>query len=306
MTRPRKSRRTRDAIRAFLRAAEQVCQAEIDAGYGPPGIRRVYYLMRGAQLGGVTEDDKRFVKDRLIDARKLWLASDRGPDAFHPDLVGDSARWIRQWPMHFDPWSWANALPEYQPHMWMGQRNRVMVIAEKDGVIGIVRKACAGRRVAYASGRGDASITLKREVGAQFEDWRECGLDPVLLYTGDHDANGVAMDGKWIEDCGLLPGEFRRIAITLEQAEAHDFPTETVKGHHNAGQHAVRERYAIEHGLAKIELDAFQPSSLLEQVIADAIEEYVDAERWNERWEETAPERTVVENERAELVARLG
>jgi hypothetical protein len=299
-------RRNRDEIRAFLRAATEVCQAEIAAGYGPPGVRRVYYLMRGARLGGVTEDDARFVKDHLIDARKLWLAGDRGPDAFDPDLVSDEARWIREPVEHYSPWFWAKTLPEYQPEMWLNQPKRVMVIAEKDGVMGVVRKACAARLVPYASGRGDASITLKRDVGRWFADCRESGLQPALLYAGDHDANGVAMDQKWIDDCGLHPGEFRRIAITLDQARRYDFPTETVKGHRNAGQHAVRQRYADEHGMKKIELDAFQPSSLLEQVIADAIEEHIDVERWCDRWEETEPDRTLVENERAELVARLG
>ena len=298
-------RRSKEEIRAFLRAAEQVCQAEMDAGYGSPGIRRVYYLMRGAQLGGVTEDDKRFVKDTLIRARKLWLGGDRGPDAFDPDLVSDEARWVRQWTTHHSPFDWAEQIPGYTPDLWLGQPERVLVVAEKDGVMGVVRKACEARQAPFTSGRGDASITLKLEVSKRFDTWRLSGFRPVLLYTGDHDPNGLAMDQKWIDDCGLRRGEFRRIAITMDQAQRHSFPTEAVTGHYNAGQHAVRERYASKHGMEKIELDAFQPSSLLEQVIADAIDEHIDIDRWDERYKETEPERTTVDRELAALIDRL-
>ena len=113
------------------------------------------------------------------------------------------------------------------------------------------------------------------------------------------------MDENLRKSVGLSPWEFRRIAITLEQAVQYNLPTERVTGHHNAGQHAIRKRYASRYGLEKVELDAFQPSSLLEQIISEAIEEHIDLEAWESRQEEVAPERTRIQNERTELAERL-
>lgn len=289
-------RRTKGEIRRFLRAAEVMAHGHIADGYGPPTVRRIYYLLRSAAIGGVAEGDERFVKDALTRARKRWLAGEvGGEDSFDPTLVSDDAREFVSPRFDESPQSWVNTLPDYWPDPWIGQTRRVLVLCEKDAVLGIVRKACEATDTPFASGKGNHSITLGLEMRDQILGLRDAGLAPRVLYIGDHDPAGSEMDENWCRDlCLDARTEFQRVAITLKQADEMGLPTEVVKFSGSASMDARRRRYIDRFGPRKIELDAF-PGPELEALLVAAIKRHVDPAIWKARQAEIDAERRQVE-----------
>jgi hypothetical protein len=183
---------------------------------GPPGIRACYYHLRDKPWSFIVPDYEikntdgsarkhvswsRWVKENLGDARKLWLAGERGPDALDPDLLDDDGdAEIQSWTIHDSVENWLLDVPELQLDPWEGQPERVLVVCEKAGMRGIVESACEPTRTGFMCCGGDASMKQKSNVGKWAARAKEEGLEPVILYAGDHDMQGVNMDRTWVRD----------------------------------------------------------------------------------------------------------
>jgi hypothetical protein len=278
---------------------------------GPPGVRAVYYYLRDKPWSFIVPDYEkenpdgtkklvqwgRWVKENLIDARKLWLAGDRGPWALDPDLLdddGDSD--IVEWSLDDDVDAWAQSIPELDLDPWVGQPKRVLVLCEKAGMKAIVDSACLHTRTGSMCCGGDASMKQKSNVGKWAATWKDDDIEPVILYAGDHDMQGVNMDVTWARDVAEVDSVIR-VAITLEQARERGLPMESArdKMHEGAnissaqkGQNKKIQEYIDAYGEDMVELNALVADSeiVLRDIIRDAIAEHIDHVIWGERKEE--------------------
>ena len=295
---------------AFMAHAEEIAQ-EWRKKYGRGiGVRRIYYRLRGVSWSVVQPGANwaRWVKDNLKRARRRWLTGDRGPLAIDPDLFSEERRQIVSWSSDESVEAWAKSLRRYDHDHWADQPHRVLVVCEKDGLAGLVEKACMPFRVDYVCTNGNASITVELKVQRKLEEWSAQGLDPHLLYVGDHDVSGVHMDVRWIENIGLEDDALERVAITLPQAEALGLEFETVDpnevryseaGNIDKSWRKKAQKYVDRFGepgatTAKaIELDMIDEG--LEELISEAIEQYIDSDTWNEHREAAKEPRKAVD-----------
>lgn len=300
----RKPEATRGEIIAFLDAARAFIASEIKAGYGAPGPRAIYYALRSSLHPGIEKGCEKLVNDRLIAARKRWIAGDRSSYALDPALIEDDYRYTRGDDYHASPSDWLESLPRYRANPWTSQDVRVLVLCEKAGRMGVVEKACTDTRTPFASMGGNHSISFGMVLAAQIADWRKAGLDVRVIYVGDHDPQGLRMDGNIIEALGLRAlrhvtrdgtlighsNELKRVAITLDQARDLGLPTEDVILSGNRSERTKQQAYIDEHGDEQVEVDALQPSSLLENMITEAVWDEIDPESWNHRVDEMEAE----------------
>jgi hypothetical protein len=238
-----------------------------------------------------------WVKNTLLKARKNWLAGDHGPDALDPDLLDDDGDAdIREWTTHASIDDWNSSVPELQLDPWEGQPRRVIVLCEKAGMRGVVESACYPTSTNYMCCGGDASMKQKSNVGKWAAKVKDAGLEPIVLYAGDHDMQGVNMDKTWVRDVAEIDS-VTRVAITLEQARERGLPMENAydKMHRGAdvsgskkSQNTKIQDYVDEHGPEMVELNALVvvDEVALRNIIRDAIREHVDEDVWKERAED--------------------
>lgn len=121
----------------------------------------------------------------------------------------------------------------------------------------------------------------------------EAGQQPVLLFFSDFDPSGMEMINsieQMVGELGVHGVEFQRPALTREQIEEHKLP-------HNPDALKVTDtrakRFLREHGQYSVELDALHPK-ILQDIIREAIEDYVDMDFVEEQ-------RQIEKRERAKL-----
>jgi hypothetical protein len=282
----RKRKATKADIVAFLDAVRAFCESEYEGGFGYPGPRAVYYDLRARHFPGIRKGCEKLVKDRLIDARKRWIAGDRSDYALNPMLISDDYRAIEGGYYDKSPRDYFRNLRDHRANPWTSQDVRVIVLCEKAGKMGVVRKASEQTRTPRAPMGGDHSMPFGMELAAQIAEWRSEGLLVRVLYVGDHDHQGVRMDERITRELFLEKSELKRVAISLEQAHGLNLPTEDVIPSSHKSERTKQLAYIKEHGDQQVELDAL-PSAVLEQMIVKAIEaEIDDPDAWNQRIEE--------------------
>ena len=170
---------------------------------------------------------------------------------------------------------------------WFGQPNHVSVWFEKDALSGVFESACASLGVSYLACRGDTSHAtiyqwLSQVCPALGIDnaggWQDArgnahkGLAKraVVLYFGDHDPTGIriprTLEATARAFMGIMgvdfPLEFKRVALTLDQARELNLPPFPAKV--KAADYA---KYVEEFGTDDAwELDALDPATLVHMV----------------------------------------
>jgi hypothetical protein len=277
---------------------------------GRPGVRNAgYYELRNKPWsflrpdytinlsgGGKKEVSwSGWAKHTLIRARKRWIRGERGPDALDPALLSDSGNPdVVEWTTHEGLDDWAADIPALQLDPWKGQPKRVVMLCEKEGMSGIIENACDSTLTPYMCCGGDATLMQKANVGRWLAGVEAKGLEPVALYAGDHDMQGVNMDKTWVRDVAEIEA-VTRVAITLDQARKRRLPMESAsdKLHRGdslsdaqKGQNTKVEAYVNKHGDGMIELDELNEYDLRD-LVRDAIAEHIDQDIWDEREEAT-------------------
>jgi hypothetical protein len=278
---------------------------------GRPGVRDAgYYRLRDKPWTFIEPDYEtanpdgtikkvlwsEWSKKTLIAARKRWIAGDRGPDAFDPDLLDDDGdAVVVTWYTDGTIREWKDGLPSLDLDPRGGQPKRVLVLCEKAGKRGIVENACQPTRTDYLCCRGDATLRQKQNAGEWAASVKKDELEPIVLYAGDHDMQGVNMDLTWVRDVAEIDS-VTRVAITLDQARERDLPMENAydKMHYGSnlsdareGQNTKIRTYIGEHGPDMVELNALDEYDLRD-LLRTAIGEHVDQSIWNTRKKEIA------------------
>lgn len=169
----------------------------------------------------------------------------------------------------------------YNEALWQGQDYRPEVWVEKDALVDVIGRACGGYRVPYLSCRGYVSQSTMYEAAKRFERRVANGLTPLVIHLGDHDPSGIDMTRDIRERLALLSWghiEVRRIALNMDQIQQYNPPPNPAKLSDSRGY-----TYVAEHGYESWELDALEPSVLVD-LIEREIETVLDRDLFDERY----------------------
>lgn len=239
--------------------------AEIDAAINvfaeaerPCTVRSLFYRVMTKGLVPKTEQGYGVVQRQALKMRRAgelpyaWI-TDGSRLRLKPDSFSNAQAALE------------NTAEMYRRDLWIDQGVHVEVWSEKDAIRGVIFPVTAEYDVPLMISRGFSSETFLYETA---DDINREGRPAVIYHLGDHDRDGVRawediqrkMRGFVDDDIDLT---FERIAVTPEQITALDLPTRPDKTSSGFGD--------------CVEVDAI-PSSVLRDLVRDAIESWIDLE----------------------------
>jgi hypothetical protein len=181
---------------------------------------------------------------------------------------------------------------QYRRDLWHGQQYHVEVWVEKEALAGVVQAACEPHDVSYFSCRGYTSQSEMWAAAQRLESYSRAGKQCVIVHLGDHDPSGIDMTRDIQDRLELFMGgvPVERIALNMDQIQQHSPPPNPAKT-----TDSRFTSYIVRFGRESWELDALDPA-VLNALITDAIEVYIDQDRMDEK-------RTLIDSERRQLSA---
>jgi hypothetical protein len=153
---------------------------------------------------------------------------------------------------------WSEAL--YYPEVWV----------EKEAIASMVAGIAKEWNLKVFVSRGDASMSSLARAAETFNWYASCGKNPIILYLGDFDENGLAIP-KTIEanllrdhDCEVM---LRRVAVNENHILQYNLPTRPPKGE--------RRGEAVEYA---VDIDAMKPA-IIRELLTEQIEQLIDREQ---------------------------
>jgi hypothetical protein len=250
-------RRTNVELAEIDAAIYEIAEAE-----RPASVRGLFYRMVSRGLVPKTDKGKNNGYG-VVQRRALKMRRDgRLPYGW----ITDGTR-LRLQP---DSWSSVDAAlvytaQNYRRSLWIDQDVHVEVWSEKDAIRGVVWPVTADFDVPLMIARGYSSETFLHETAT---DITAEGKDAVIYQLGDHDRDGVrAWEAIQKRLRAFVPDniqlKFERIAVTPAQIVEYELPTRPDKTDSGFGP--------------CVEVDAI-PSTILRDLIRDAIEQWIDPE----------------------------
>lgn len=168
-----------------------------------------------------------------------------------------------------DPGSFIHSMRyQFAIDWWEGQDNYVEVWVEKEALASVIGRAASQMRVDYFPCRGYVSQSAQWRAARRLVDAHRSGRNPVIIHLGDHDPSGIDMTRDIYDrlatfcqhDAGFQP-EVRRIALTMDQVEAHTPPPNPAKLTDTRAAD-----YVAKYGHESWELDALDPHTLIDLI----------------------------------------
>jgi hypothetical protein len=281
-------KRFRDDTKVVIARAIQVCEEYARQGYDLT-LRQLYYQFVARGFIPNTQRDYKRLGGIVNDARMAGLLD--------WDYIVDRTRNLdgnSHWrsPAHII----RDAYKSYAVDKWDDQDHRVEVWVEKEALAGVIERAARGLDVDFFSCRGYVSQSEMWRAGQRLLQYVRDGKHVVILHLGDHDPSGIDMT-RDIEDRlftfigshlasdyggSMTYGEYsnhvtvERVALNWDQVQTYNPPPNPVKISDSRAQD-----YISRFGPDSWELDALDPVTL-GQIISDAVEQYLDRDRWDE------------------------
>lgn len=217
----------------------------------------------------------------------------------------------------------ASAAQSFAVDKWKKQPCRVEVWIEKEALAGVFERVCRELDVPYFSCRGYTSQSEMWEAGRRLFRWMKAGQKPVILHFGDHDPSGIDMtrdvrerlelftEQDWLNQemdlkgepsvtvreirddmkdrCGARGVEVRRMALNMDQVNAHRPPPNPAKMTDSRATDYVKL-----YGDESWELDALDPNTL-GGMVREAVEGLRDDCLWEMAVEEELKGREMLE-----------
>ena len=258
-------RRTNEQLDAVLESVRAV----IAEYHEPITIRHLYYRLVGLRVIEKTEADYKKLCTMLAKWRRSHAIA-------YSDFV-DGTRWSSG-PDLWD--SAAEALQNtancYRRNLWAEQGHYVEVWVEKDAIKSIVMEAAYQWGVRVFAARGFPSMSSLATAAETFLAWQAHGKKVHILYLGDHDPSGLAIDtnvkNALLEDHGVDDVDFRRLAVTPGQIAQYNLPTRPVK---------TSDRRSRDWNGGCVEIDTLPPATIKE-LISDAITSFIEPHAWDQ------------------------
>ena len=180
------------------------------------------------------------------------------------------------------------AAQSYAIDKWEGQENYVEVWVEKQALESVIDRACEPLDVNCYACKGYTSQSEMWRAAMRFREQRVDDRNCVIIHLGDHDPSGLDMTRDIrdrLNDVFRIDVEVKRIALNMDQVTAHAPPPNPTKLTDSRA-----EGYIARYGDESWELDALDPATLNE-LIQDAIREYLDQDLFDERVDQEEDER---------------
>jgi hypothetical protein len=269
------SRRFRTGSLAIIEVANDICRDYQQQGFNLT-LRQIYYQFVARGLLANRDENYKRLGSIINDARLCglmdWSFVQDRTRVTHGNFGG-----------YRDPGQFMDSMAEsYFEALWRGQEYRPEVWVEKDALRDVIARAANTYRVPYFSCRGYTSQTAMYDAAKRFERRRNQGLIPVVIHLGDHDPSGLDMTRDITDRLGQLSNgyvEVRRIALNMDQIETYDPPPNPAKTTDSRGW-----SYISEYGNSSWELDALEPSVLVDLIEAE-IRSMLDEDLYAERAE---------------------
>lgn len=267
---------------------ETIAQAEaIIEQYQAQGfrltLRQLYYQFVARALIANTEQSYKRLGNIVSDARRAGLID--------WNSIEDRTRFLRKLSNWDKPQSiLESARDSYHRDLWANQDIRFEVWIEKDALVGVIEAVCEENDVPFFSCRGYVSDSEMWHGAVRIlrHDQKQ-SQKTILLHLGDHDPSGIDMTRDIRERLELFSYntdfEVRRIALTMQQIEEFNPPPNPAKI-----TDSRFSGYASEYGEESWELDALEPSYIVE-LIHNEIYTERDLERWEEALAQQEDER---------------
>jgi hypothetical protein len=169
---------------------------------------------------------------------------------------------------------------QYAEKVWDTQPRYVVVLEEKDALLGVIEPVCTELRVPYMSCRGHVSQSEMYSLGKRLKEMSDAGREPYVVHIGDHDPSGTHMTDDIIRRLSLFAGvdiEVNRIALNMDQIRLYRPPPNPAKESDSRFDHYV----ATYNTRQSWELDALSPTVLAE-LIREAVTGVLDQAAWDE------------------------
>lgn len=256
--------------RAMIETANAIIEEYQAAGYSLT-LRQIYYQHVAR---GLIENTERSYKRLGSIINKARLAG-----LIDWTAIEDRTRFVRS----LNHWSSPadiikTAADQFRLDKWGGQETRVEVWVEKDALISIVETVCNDFDIAFMSCRGYVSQSEMWAAARRLGGYHVGGFGRlVLVHLGDHDPSGIDMtrdiqDRLDMFDAGVT---VERVALNMDQIEKFKPPPNPAKM-----TDSRFSGYLAKYGDESWELDALDPASL-SKIIYDAVEPYLDRDKWN-------------------------
>ncbi|KKM68747.1 hypothetical protein LCGC14_1457750 [marine sediment metagenome] len=171
----------------------------------------------------------------------------------------------------------------YAVDRWATQPNRVEVWVEKDALINVIEKGAEPWQCPTFSCRGYTSQSSMWQAGERLYGYAENEQTPIIIHLGDHDPSGIDMTRDICDRLETFMGglDVNRIALNMDQIQrlGKKLPPYPAKMTDSRAR-----GYVLEFGYDSWELDALEPDHLT-RLIREAIENYVDMDKWDEAME---------------------
>lgn len=79
----------------------------------------------------------------------------------------------------------------YTPDWWENEQYYIQMIVEKVDLVTLFKPVCRRYHIPIANSKGWSSMYQRAEYAKRFYEAEDKGLQPVLLYCGDHDPDGL-------------------------------------------------------------------------------------------------------------------
>lgn len=264
----------RRATKADLAALDDAIVQLIILAEPPVTARQVFYMAAGRAL--VDKHDRGY---RQI-LRRLSALRDSGEIPWH--WIADNTRWVRQSRAYRQL---DDALVEWQAHYrrdyWADQPQRLELWVESDSIASFLGDTVDGYGLPMYVCRGQASRTYIR--GA-VEDAAADGKPVRILYVGDYDPSGLAIDRSLIDRYTAYRADeadvaLARIALTPEQIVQYDLEGNPAKTSDPNYRRFAEDCRAIGLEPLAYETEALPPADL-RRIVGEEIALRVDLERW--------------------------
>jgi len=203
----------------------------------------------------------------------------------------------------------------YKPNWWEGEEYYIQMVVEKIDLKTLFEPICKKYHIPIATSKGWSSMLQRAIYSRRFKEAEGKGLQPVLLYCGDHDPDGLRISDflrKNLDDLkdivwedglsGYNPSnlEIVRFGLDYDFIEKHNLTwiNNLITGskrdlsspsHKNHNMPYVQE-YIKKFGIRKCEANAIVPMpEIARELVENAITEYL-GDNALERFEKTRKE----------------
>jgi len=255
-----RQRRSSTEIQEIKSLAYQIAER-----YRPVSVRQVFYQLVSRDVIPKTQNEYRKVSSYLTQMRRVG--------ELPYEWIADVTRWVRRPATHAGMTAALDlTAATYRRSLWAEQDINIELWCESNAVAGVLGEVTNQWDISLFPVVGYASATFLYSAG---QYTKAAGKPTKIYYFGDHDSSGTDIERVIRRDLPKMVGsgielEFERVAVTLEQIERWDLPSQPPKRSDPRGKSFKGE---------STEIEAIAPDTLRE-LASDAITGHLPAEEY--------------------------